>query len=66
MTCMFDVISEIIYYFMSPRRLLTAAPHKIITNNIYDWLTQFLSLFDALMHYRTASKLAHVQFFTHA
>ena len=50
--------SEIIYYFLSPRRLLTVAPHKIITNL---WLAY--TVFDALMHYGIASKLAHVLFF---
>ena len=46
------------YYFLPPRRLLTVAPHKIITNL---WLAY--TVFDALMHYGIASKLAHVLFF---
>ena len=50
--------SEFINYFLSPRRLLTVAPHKIITNL---WLAY--TVFDALMHYGIASKLAHVLFF---
>ena len=45
-------------YFLSPRRLLTVAPRKIITNF---WLAH--TVFDALMHYGIASKLAHVLFF---
>jgi hypothetical protein len=50
--------SEFINYFLSPRRLLTVAPHEIITNF---WLAH--TVFDALMHYGIASKLAHVLFF---
>ena len=46
------------YYFLSPRRLLTVAPHKIITNL---WLAY--TVFDALMHCGIASKIAHVLFF---
>ena len=56
---MFDVVVHAwSYYFLSPRRLLTVAPHKIITNL---WLAY--TVFDALMHCGIASKIAHVLFF---
>ena len=60
---MFDVIVHdqnllIIFCLQGVCRLLTVAPHKIITNL---WLAY--TVFDALMHYGIASKLAHVLFF---
>ena len=59
----FDVIVHdqnllIIFCLQGVCRLLTVAPHKIITNL---WLAY--TVFDALMHYGIASKLAHVLFF---
>ena len=57
--CEFDVVVHAwSYYFLSPRRLLIVAPHKIITNL---WLAYIV--FDALMHCGIASKIAHVLFF---
>ena len=57
--CVFDVVVHACsyYYFLSPRRLLTVAPHKIIANL---WLAY--TVFDALMHCGIASKIAHVLF----
>ena len=59
----FDVIVHdqnllIIFCLQGVCRLLTVAPHKIITNL---WLAY--TVFDALIHYGIASKLAHVLFF---